>query len=117
MDRITNIFKMAWKKKAKPTSFSPRGTTTQSTFSLCRTKTQKSTAPSPQRKNSKSLALFLRKSEAEFGRLALQDLKRLRFYTTDYEEDNARLEAINMHYQIVDVIGDGNCGPYIHLIA
>ena len=54
-------------------------------------------------------AVLAHKNESEFGRLALQDLKKLKFYTTDYANDNKHLNKINKHYQIVDVLGDGNC--------
>ena len=71
------------------------------------------------KKDNKSLItqILSRKNESEFGRLALQDLKKLRFYSKSFAKDNKHLKEVNKHYEIVDVVSDGNCGPYVHLIA
>ena len=72
---------------------------------------------SPSTRSTKKVPSPSPAGSSTFGCLALKDLKHLRFYTTNYAEDNKRLKEINKHYQIVDVLGDGNCGPYVHLIA
>ena len=53
-----------------------------------------------------------------FGKLQLRDAENLEFLDETFANDNkSDFPLIFDHYRVVDVVGDGNCGPYSFLLA
>ena len=53
-------------------------------------------------------------SANRFGDLSHELIKEIPFYTTAFEQENKQSIPKEMfeHYEVIDVVGDGNCGPY-----
>jgi len=59
-----------------------------------------------------------RNEMSRFGSFKPAHAKKLQFRERRYEEQNkVDFPLVFDHYSVVDVVGDGNCGPYTFLLA